>query len=125
MKNRAKKPRALAVFKRDGGCHFYLFAERLVQDSSDKNKFGWFREVKRSDLARVFKMDPNGSGEFIGSRAMLIDGRYSDEGWRRNLWRVFVDADYSTGRMNIGCQSFSREETARIQRWALRKRRTK
>lgn len=129
-----KRRRPLAVFKRDNGHHFYLFPERLVQDISLGYGIGWkkllyYREVRRTDIARLFNMEPfQGDGTLtaggypIGTRMLDIPGRYSDEVWRPYIWTAVVGPDYKTGGLSIGCQYFNREEAKKIRRWALRKR---
>jgi hypothetical protein len=70
----------------------------------------------------VFRLPVDHTITLKEAMSQWIDGKYANDRWQREAWRVAIWPD---GKMNIGCQTFSVEETKQLRRWALAKRRKK
>lgn len=81
-----------------------------------------FRQVRRTDIGKVFRQHPDALDGIIQA---TLPGKYAGEPYHTDVWpmRVFP-AGYQDQPMYmmIGCCYFDAIETAKIRRWALRKR---
>jgi hypothetical protein len=102
----------MITIKRYHGNNFYLMPTLLQQ----RFGFGYkYRQVRRSEIAWVFRKPLNPGGIQVG----LLSGQYHGKRWSPQAWTMRV---YQDGSMSIGCQGFPPKETVQIRRWALAKR---
>lgn len=102
--------RPVIQFKRPDGQDFVLLPTALHQKPSiAAGPIAVGREATRHSLKQFFRNNARKPHHAATLRGRYVGGTFID------LWL----AETSRGQLVIGCQKFSRKETAQLRKWAL------